>query len=139
MYLLMDGGEDKGSSSTEDLCERSWRWENGSWWFRAPLVQGARVNARYRRKIPGWLSRLWDMKTRKLAMRNGVTVDRAERQKLRQQKESWRRTVLLRSVPARNPGRRTVTFGVTAMFCPVPPGEPRVSVIIPAQVSSCDV
>ena len=30
-------------------------------------------------------------------------------------------------------------FRVTAMSCPVPAGESRVSVFIPAQVSSCDV
>ena len=32
VYFLEDGGEEKGSSSSEDGYEKDWRWENGGWW-----------------------------------------------------------------------------------------------------------
>ena len=51
MSALEEGGDEVGSSSSEQNYEREWRWGSGSWWFTAPLVKGARVNARYRRKI----------------------------------------------------------------------------------------
>ena len=35
--VLEEIGEERGSSSSEDGYEREWRWERGSWWFRAPL------------------------------------------------------------------------------------------------------
>ena len=46
-------------------------------------------------------------------------------------------------VPSIKAGQKSreenIMFRVTAMSCPVPAGESRVSVFIPAQVSSCDV
>ena len=35
-----EGGEEVGSSSSEDGYEREWRWESGRWCFKAPLVKG---------------------------------------------------------------------------------------------------
>ena len=43
-------GEEKETSS-DGGYEKDWRWDNGGWWLRAPLIKGNRVNARYRRKI----------------------------------------------------------------------------------------
>ena len=45
------GGEEKETSSSDGGYEKDWRWDNGGWWFRAHLVKGGRVNARYRSKI----------------------------------------------------------------------------------------
>ena len=44
-------GEEKETSSSDGRYEKDWRWDNGGWWFRAPLIKVNRVNARYRRKI----------------------------------------------------------------------------------------
>ena len=44
-------GEEKETSSSDGGYEKDWRWDNGGWWFRAPLIKGNRVNARYRQKI----------------------------------------------------------------------------------------
>ena len=44
-------GEEKETSSSDGEYEKDWRWDNGGWWFRAPLMKGNRVHARYRRTI----------------------------------------------------------------------------------------
>ena len=63
--VLEEIGEEIGSSSSEDGYEREWRWERGSWWFRAPLVKSAPVNARHWRKITGLVEQMLEQEGRK--------------------------------------------------------------------------
>ena len=32
-------GEEKETSSSDGGYEKDWRWDNGGWWFRAPLIK----------------------------------------------------------------------------------------------------
>ena len=57
-------GEEKETSS-DGGYEKDWRWDNGGWWFRAPLVKGGRVNARYRRKISRMVRQMLDQEEKK--------------------------------------------------------------------------
>ena len=33
-------GEEKETSSSDGRYEKDWRWDNGGWWLRAPLMKG---------------------------------------------------------------------------------------------------
>ena len=35
-------GEEKETSSSDGGYEKDWRWDNGGWWLRAPLIKGNR-------------------------------------------------------------------------------------------------
>ena len=50
----------KETSSSDGGYEKDWRWDNGGWWFRAPLVKGGRVNEGYRREISRMVRHLLD-------------------------------------------------------------------------------
>ena len=58
-------GEEKETSSSDGGYEKNWKWDNGGWWFRAPLVKGGRVNARYRRKISRMVRQMLNQKEKK--------------------------------------------------------------------------
>ena len=60
-----------GSSFSEDGHEREWRWEIGSWWFRAPLLKGVRVNVRSWRKISRLVRQMVEQEGERTMMRNG--------------------------------------------------------------------
>ena len=36
-------GEEKETSSSDGGYEKDWKWDNGGWWFRAPLVNISRM------------------------------------------------------------------------------------------------
>ena len=57
--------EEKETSSSDGGCEEYWRWDNGSWWFRALLGKGGRINARYRRKISRMVRQMLDQEEKK--------------------------------------------------------------------------
>ena len=59
-------GEEKETSSSEGGYGRDRKWENGGWRFRAPLVKGGRVNARYRRKISRTVKQMFEQEERKV-------------------------------------------------------------------------
>ena len=48
----------------EDI-RRIERWDNGGWWFRALLIKGNRVNARYRRKISRMVRQMLNQEEKK--------------------------------------------------------------------------
>ena len=58
-------GEEKETSSSDGRYEKDWRWDNGGWWFRAPLIKGNRVNARYRRKISRMIRQMLNQEEKK--------------------------------------------------------------------------
>ena len=58
-------GEEKETSSSDGGYEKDWRWDNGGWWFRAPLIKGNRVNARYRRKISRMVRQMLNQEEKK--------------------------------------------------------------------------
>ena len=53
-------GEEKETSSSDGGSEKDRRWDNGGWWFRAPLVKGGR----------GWQS---ECKIQEENLQNGET------------------------------------------------------------------
>ena len=58
-------GEEKETSSSDGGYEKDWRWDNGGWWLRAPLIKGNRVNARYRRKISRMVRQMLNQEEKK--------------------------------------------------------------------------
>ena len=58
-------GEEKETSSSDGGYEKDWRWNNGGWWLRAPLIKGNRVNARYRRKISRMVRQMMNQEEKK--------------------------------------------------------------------------
>ena len=58
-------GEEKETSSSDGGYEKDWRWDNGGWWLRALLIQGNRVNVRYRRKISRMVRQMLNQEEKK--------------------------------------------------------------------------
>ena len=58
-------GEEKETSSSDGGYEKDWRWDNGGWWLRAPLIKGNRVNARYRRKFSRMVRQMLNQEEKK--------------------------------------------------------------------------
>ena len=58
-------GEEKETSSSDGGYEKDWRWDNGGWWLRAPLIKVNRVNARYRRKISRMVRQMLNQEEKK--------------------------------------------------------------------------
>ena len=58
-------GEEKETSSSDGGYEKDWRWDNGGWWFRAPLIKGNRVNARYRRTFSRMVRQMLNQEEKK--------------------------------------------------------------------------
>ena len=64
-------GEEKEASSSDGGYEKDWRWDNGGWWLRAPLIKGNRVNARYRRKISRMVKQMLNQEEKKGRKKGG--------------------------------------------------------------------
>ena len=65
IVCVYSDGEEKETSSSDGGYEKDWKWDNGGWWFRAPLVKGGRVNARYRREISRMVRQMLDQEAKK--------------------------------------------------------------------------
>ena len=66
-------------------------------------------------------------------------ISTAEKELASNNCNSWSKGGVLSTSAGQESRGGTAMFGVAAMLCPVPAGESRVSVVIPAQGSSCDV
>ena len=91
-------GEEKEMSSSDGGYEKDWRWDNGGWWLRAPLIKGNRVNARYRRKISRMVKQMLNQEEKKGGRQKceWENLRKEGEQRTIRKQATWRATITLR-------------------------------------------